>query len=172
MSMPLWTPSAKPTPSSVDHFGAVMPGLEDLYREIILDHYRNPRNRGELESPPALRRRGFQPPVRRRSSRLPRRRRRRNRRPQDLGPGLLDLAVIGVDDVRSGQGQDRCPGPLDDQGLLGDDVAPRPAARRRRGSDRPGRRGHAGGDDERSAGPRWRQPRACPWATSRLSKAS
>ena len=31
-----------------------MPGLEDLYREIILDHYRNPRNRGELESPPAI----------------------------------------------------------------------------------------------------------------------
>ncbi len=30
-----------------------MPGLEDLYREIILDHYRSPRNRGELESPPA-----------------------------------------------------------------------------------------------------------------------
>ena len=29
-----------------------MPGLEDLYREIILDHYRNPRNRGEL-APPA-----------------------------------------------------------------------------------------------------------------------
>lgn len=30
-----------------------MPGLEDLYREIILDHYRNPRNKGELSSPPA-----------------------------------------------------------------------------------------------------------------------
>jgi len=30
-----------------------MPGHEDLYREIILDHYRNPRNRGEIESPPA-----------------------------------------------------------------------------------------------------------------------
>ena len=30
-----------------------MPGLEDLYREIILDHYRNPRNRGELTAPPA-----------------------------------------------------------------------------------------------------------------------
>ena len=30
-----------------------MPGLEDLYREIILDHYRTPRNRGELETPPA-----------------------------------------------------------------------------------------------------------------------
>jgi nitrogen fixation protein NifU and related proteins len=30
-----------------------MPGLEDLYREIILDHYRTPRNRGELPTPPA-----------------------------------------------------------------------------------------------------------------------
>ena len=30
-----------------------MPGLEDLYREIILDHHRNPRNRGELEPPAA-----------------------------------------------------------------------------------------------------------------------
>jgi nitrogen fixation NifU-like protein len=38
-----------------------MPGLEDLYREIILDHYRNPRNRGELESPPAHRVEGFNP---------------------------------------------------------------------------------------------------------------
>ncbi|GAC1597878.1 MAG: SUF system NifU family Fe-S cluster assembly protein [Acidimicrobiales bacterium] len=38
-----------------------MPGLEDLYREIILDHYRNPRNRGELEAPPALREEGFNP---------------------------------------------------------------------------------------------------------------
>jgi len=24
-------------------------GLEDLYREIILDHYRNPRNKGTLD---------------------------------------------------------------------------------------------------------------------------
>ena len=30
-----------------------MPGIEDLYREIILDHYRTPRNRGELQ-PPAV----------------------------------------------------------------------------------------------------------------------
>ena len=37
-----------------------MPGLEDLYREIILDHYRNPRNRGELP-PPAVRSEGFNP---------------------------------------------------------------------------------------------------------------
>ena len=38
-----------------------MPGLEDLYREIILDHYRNPRNRGELPVPPAHRAEGFNP---------------------------------------------------------------------------------------------------------------
>ena len=36
-------------------------GLEDLYREIILDHYRNPRNRGELPSPPAVKTEGFNP---------------------------------------------------------------------------------------------------------------
>ncbi len=38
-----------------------MADLEDLYREIILDHYRSPRNRGELESPPAHRVEGFNP---------------------------------------------------------------------------------------------------------------
>lgn len=38
-----------------------MPGLEDLYREIILDHYRSPRNRGELPTPPALSAEGFNP---------------------------------------------------------------------------------------------------------------
>ena len=38
-----------------------MTGLEDLYREIILDHYRSPRNRGELPSPPAHRVEGFNP---------------------------------------------------------------------------------------------------------------
>lgn len=38
-----------------------MSSLEDLYREIILDHYRNPRNRGELETPPAHRTEGFNP---------------------------------------------------------------------------------------------------------------
>lgn len=37
-----------------------MAGLEDLYREIILDHYRSPRNRGELD-PPAHRVEGFNP---------------------------------------------------------------------------------------------------------------
>ncbi len=38
-----------------------MSGLEDLYREIILDHYRSPRNKGELPAPPARRTEGFNP---------------------------------------------------------------------------------------------------------------
>jgi nitrogen fixation NifU-like protein len=38
-----------------------MAGLEDLYREIILDHYRAPRNRGELDVPPAHKVEGFNP---------------------------------------------------------------------------------------------------------------
>jgi nitrogen fixation protein NifU and related proteins len=46
---------------SVEWGRNLMPGIEDLYREIILDHYRSPRNRGELESPPALRVEGFNP---------------------------------------------------------------------------------------------------------------
>jgi len=38
-----------------------MPNLDDLYREIILDHYRSPRNRGTLDVPPAVRAEGFNP---------------------------------------------------------------------------------------------------------------
>lgn len=38
-----------------------MADIEDLYREIILDHYRSPRNRGELPVPPAVRSEGFNP---------------------------------------------------------------------------------------------------------------
>src|SRR5664279_6346063 len=38
-----------------------MSNLEDLYKEIILDHYRSPRNRGKLTSPPAIRVEGFNP---------------------------------------------------------------------------------------------------------------
>jgi nitrogen fixation protein NifU and related proteins len=38
-----------------------MAGIEDLYREIILDHYRAPRNRGELPVPPAEKFEGFNP---------------------------------------------------------------------------------------------------------------
>ena len=35
-----------------------MTSLDDLYKEIILDHYRSPRNQGEL-APPAHRCEGF-----------------------------------------------------------------------------------------------------------------
>jgi nitrogen fixation NifU-like protein len=38
-----------------------MSGLEDLYREIVLDHYKTPRNRGELDTPPAVRVEGLNP---------------------------------------------------------------------------------------------------------------
>src|ERR1700683_3612395 len=38
-----------------------MADLEELYRETTLDHSRSPRNRGELESPPAHRVEGFNP---------------------------------------------------------------------------------------------------------------
>ena len=38
-----------------------MAGLEDLYKEIILDHYRSPRNKGTLPTPPATKADGFNP---------------------------------------------------------------------------------------------------------------
>lgn len=38
-----------------------MSHLDELYKEIILDHYHTPRNRGELASPPAHRVEGFNP---------------------------------------------------------------------------------------------------------------
>lgn len=38
-----------------------MAGLEDLYKEVILDHYRDPRCRGELPVPPAVAAEGFNP---------------------------------------------------------------------------------------------------------------
>lgn len=41
--------------------GAVVNELEDLYREVILDHYRAPRNRGDLPVPPAHRVEAFNP---------------------------------------------------------------------------------------------------------------
>jgi nitrogen fixation protein NifU and related proteins len=54
--MPWSRRSKRQLPSSVE-----MSDLEDLYREIILDHYRSPRNRGELPTPPALRTEGYNP---------------------------------------------------------------------------------------------------------------
>lgn len=38
-----------------------MAGLEDLYKEIVIDHYRSPRNQGELATPPAQHAEGFNP---------------------------------------------------------------------------------------------------------------
>ena len=38
-----------------------MTGLEDLYIEVILDHYRSPRNKGVLPTPPAIMEEGFNP---------------------------------------------------------------------------------------------------------------
>ncbi len=38
-----------------------MTGLEDLDKEVILDHYRSPRNKGELPTPPAIMEEGFNP---------------------------------------------------------------------------------------------------------------
>ena len=79
-----------------------MAGLEDLYREIILDHYKNPRLKGELP-PPALRTEGFNPLCGDevvvtvdvedgvvRDVRL-------------TGPGLLDQPVLRLDDGGRGR---------------------------------------------------------------------
>ena len=60
------TPCSTPSPggqssSPKRRSRTAMAGLEDLYREIILDHYRSPRNRGELPVPPAHRVEGFNP---------------------------------------------------------------------------------------------------------------
>jgi nitrogen fixation NifU-like protein len=38
-----------------------MAGLDDLYKEIILDHYRSPRNKGTLPTPPARMAEGHNP---------------------------------------------------------------------------------------------------------------
>ncbi len=55
-------PSTARAISSGSEFERIaMPGLEDLYREIILDHYRTPRNRGELDTPPAHKAEGHNP---------------------------------------------------------------------------------------------------------------
>lgn len=38
-----------------------MDDLEDLYREIILDHYKNPRNQGSLEGEQVIQEEGYNP---------------------------------------------------------------------------------------------------------------
>jgi nitrogen fixation NifU-like protein len=46
--MPWQTASKKPPKSSGC---SILPGMDDFYRDYILDHYRNPRNFGHLERP-------------------------------------------------------------------------------------------------------------------------
>ena len=143
---------------SLDPTGRIatrMPGLEDLYREIILDHYRSPRNRGELAAPPATAGRGLQPAVRRRDRRLPRRRRRR--RSSDIRIGgqgcsisqssasMMSAAVKGktVDEVAGLTRAFKAMMSIHEQSLDGDERRapterrPRGEARRPRGA--PGR---------------------------------
>ncbi len=38
-----------------------MSNLEDLYKEILLDHYKSPRHKGNLPCPPAVKQEGFNP---------------------------------------------------------------------------------------------------------------
>ena len=121
---------------SPDRIANRMPGLEDLYREIILDHYRSPRNRGELPAPAGHAGRGVQPAVRRRDRRLRRRARRRAAGHPHRRPGLLDQPVVGVDDVGRREGQDARRGRGAHPGLQGDDVDPRADPRRRGGRAR------------------------------------
>ena len=74
--------------------------MDDLYRDFILEHYKRPRNFGELEPPRPRGARG-QPALRRRARRADRRRRRRpHRRPALPGPRLRDLAGRRVDGLR------------------------------------------------------------------------
>ena len=73
--------------------------MDDLYRDFILEHYKRPRNFGELAAPRPRGARG-QPAVRRRARRADRGRRRPHRRPALPGPRLRDLAGRRVDRLR------------------------------------------------------------------------
>jgi len=48
------------TPAKEDEYAKQEAQLDDLYREVILDHYRNPRHRGSLPSP-TISREGYNP---------------------------------------------------------------------------------------------------------------
>ena len=102
-----------------------MPGLEDLYREIILDHYRSPRNRGELEAPPAQRVEGFNPLCGDEIVVTLEVEDGDGVRHQDRRDGLLDQPVLGLADVGGGEGQAGRRGAPADPHLQGDDVHPR-----------------------------------------------
>ena len=77
---------------------APMGEFDQLYREVILDHYKNPRGHGAIAGCRRARR-GTEPALRRRGVdlRLVRRRRRHDRRGEVRGPRLRDLAGGDVD---------------------------------------------------------------------------
>ena len=58
----LWRTASKKPPKSSGC--STLPGMDDFYRDYILDHYRNPRNFGHLERPDVTGRR-FESVVRR-----------------------------------------------------------------------------------------------------------
>jgi cysteine desulfurase / selenocysteine lyase len=76
-----------------------MPGLEDLYREIILDHYRNPRNRASSRCRRPTGPRGSTRCAATRSWSTSTSTATASSRHQGRRPGLLDQPVVGVDDV-------------------------------------------------------------------------
>ena len=82
--------------------------FDQLYREVILDHYKNPRGHGVIEDADA-RGRGAEPALRRRGLdlRRVRRGRRDDRRRQVLGPRLRDQPGGDLDADGDGQGPDR-----------------------------------------------------------------
>ena len=102
-----------------------MADLEELYREIILDHYRSPRNRGELASPPAHRVEGFNPLCGDEIVISLDGRGRHADRPQDRRLGLLHQPVVGLADVGRREGQADRRGAPAHRHLQGDDVDPR-----------------------------------------------
>ena len=119
-----------------------MADLEELYREIILDHYRSPRNRGELASPPAHRVEGFNPLC---GDEVVVTFTVDDGKVTDIkwAGRLLDQPVLGLPHVRGGEGQALDDVPEPDPHLQVDDVDPRGvvsaarARRRRRGRRRP-----------------------------------
>jgi len=108
-----------------------MAGLEDLYREIILDHYRNPRNRGELPTPPAVRVEGFNPLC---GDEVVLYLDVEDGKVADVkisGQGCSISQSLGVDDVGGGEGAHGRRGEGPRAGLQRHDVDPRAAPRRR-----------------------------------------
>ena len=80
-------------------------GMDDLYRDFILDHYRNPRNAGTFDTPDAT----FEDNNPLCGDKIRMDLKLRDGVIEDIrfrGPRLCDLAGLGVAADRSGEGQD------------------------------------------------------------------